>query len=129
MVSSGYQGEGVGLGAGDSLGYFNGRRPDPKVRASSPMPPALGKEITGPLMAGLGLLEKRNKKNKFWATISLASKSFPPFNCSLCNNFQGLFLETPRRTGVGASEGAFQHRVRHVILGTPRIAFRPDDSG
>ena len=52
----------MGLGAGDSLGYFNGRRPDPKVRASSPMPPALGKEITGPLMAGLGLLEKRNKK-------------------------------------------------------------------
>lgn len=63
MVSSGYQGEGVALGAGDSLGCFNGRRPDPKVRASSPMPPALGKEITGSLIAGAWSFgEKKQKK-------------------------------------------------------------------
>lgn len=61
MGSSGHQGEGVVLGAGASLGRVNGRRPDPKVRASSPTPPALGKEITGPLISGLGLLEKRKK--------------------------------------------------------------------
>lgn len=77
MVSSGYQGEGVALGAGDSLGCFNGRRPDPKVRASSPMPPALGKEITGSLIAGLGLLEKRNKKKQILGHHLLGIKILP----------------------------------------------------